>query len=202
MYAGRQRWFDRIAEVRSLFRKICKRSALIMCIGLVTGLGMFAADAIFKLGWRQNPVAGYVFMLVYDVFNAAMVVFFISGLTLLMQRPRLQKTFFRLAPVGKMALTSYLMQTVFGLLLFYGVGIGLYGKTSPGLNIIIAIAFFFVQVGLSTLWLQHFIYGPIEWLWRSGTLLKWQPFRKPKQKAVVTPLEPTPNPDVSMLTAS
>ena len=195
MYTGRQRWFERGTEVKPLIKKVCKRSAWIMGIGLLIGIGMFAADAIFKLGWQQNPVAGYIFMLIYDVFNGAMVVFFISGLMLLMMRPRGQNVLFRLAPVGKMALTSYLTQTVFGLLLFYGVGLGLYGKTSPGLNTLIAIAFFFVQVGFSTWWLQRFNYGPVEWLWRSGTLLKWQPFVKRKPSAVVEPMQPTPLPE-------
>lgn len=195
MYTGRQRWFERGDEVKPLFKKICRRSALIMGIGLLIGLGMFAADAILKLGWQQNPVAGYIFMLIYDVFNGAMVVFFISGLTLLMMRPRGQKVLFPLAPVGKMALTSYITQTVFGLLLFYGIGSGLYGKTSPGLNYLIAMAFFFVQVGFSTWWLRHFNYGPLEWLWRSGTLLRWQPLVKRKPTARVEPLQPTPLPE-------
>jgi uncharacterized protein len=175
MYTGRQRWFERGIEAKPLIRKICKRSALIMCTGLVVGLGMFAADAMMKLGWQQNPVVGFVFMLIYDVFNAAMVVFFISGLTLLMMRNRWQAVLYKLVPVGKMALTSYITQTIFGLLLFYGAGLGLYGKTSPGLNYLIGILFFFFQVGFSTYWLRYFNYGPLEWLWRSGTYLKWQP---------------------------
>lgn len=189
MYTGRQRWFERGTEVAPLIKKICRRSALIMGLSLAVGLGLFAADAVLKLGLQQNPVAGFVFMLVYDVFNAAMVVFFISGLTLLMRHRRWQAVLFPLAPVGKMALTSYITQTVFGLLLFYGVGLGLYGKTSPGLNYLMALAFFLVQVGFSTWWLRHFNYGPLEWLWRSGTLLKWQPLRRRKAKAITAPAE-------------
>ena len=83
-----------------------------------------------------------------------------------------------MAAVGKMALTSYIAQTVFGLLLFYGVGFGLYGKTSPGTNYIIAIGFFVLQVFFSKWYLRYFYFGPLEWLWRSGTYLKWQPFLK------------------------
>jgi uncharacterized protein len=160
-----------------------------MGLALAVGLGMFAADAMWKLGWQQNAAAGAVFLFVYDVFNAAMVVFFVSGLTLLMLRRRWQAVLFKLAPVGKMALSSYIMQTVFGLLMFYGAGLGLYGKTSPGLNYIIAITFFFMQVGFSTWWLRHFNYGPLEWLWRSGTLLKWQPLRKKKATRITAPSE-------------
>lgn len=181
MYVGRKRWFENPELSKPVFKKICKRSALIMCIGLVLGLAMFAADAMLKLGWQQNPIAGLIFMTIYDIFNAAMAVFFISGLTLLMYRNSWKKILYPLAPVGKMALTSYIMQTVFGLLFFYGVGLGMYTKISPGLNYIIAFAFFFLQVVFSKWWLHYFNYGILEWLWRSGTLLKWQPLVKNKK---------------------
>lgn len=184
MLAGRKKWFENGAESKPIFRKIFKRSAAIMIVALLCGLGMFAADAILKLGWQQNPYAGYVFMILYDVFNAAMVVFFISGLTLLMFKKRGQQFFYPIAPVGKMALTSYIMQTIFGLILFYGVGFHLYTKTSPGLNYLIAIAFFICQMVFSKWWLQYFNYGPLEWLWRSGTLLKWQPMLKQRKEHI------------------
>lgn len=187
MYVGRKRWFEQGAEAKPVFRKICKRSALVMGIALACGLAMFAADAILKLGWQQNQYVGYIFMIFYDVFNAAMVVFFVSGLTLLMYKKAGQAFFFPMAPVGKMALSSYITQTLFGLILFYGVGFHLYTKTSPALNYLIAIAFFMFQMVFSKWWLQYFNYG-LEWLWRSGTLLKWQPMIK--QRRVPFPFIP------------
>jgi uncharacterized protein len=178
MFAGRKRWFENTEASKPVFTVIFKRSALIMGIALLCGLGMFATDAILKLGWQQNKYVGYIFMIFYDVFNASMVVFFISGLTLLMNKKRGQQFFFPMAPVGKMALSSYIMQTIFGLLLFYGIGFELYAKTSPWMNYLLAIVFFIFQMLISKWWLQYFHYGPLEWLWRSGTLLKWQPIRK------------------------
>jgi uncharacterized protein len=124
-----------------------------------------------------------------------MVVFFISGLTLLMMRNRWQAVLYKLVPVGKMALTSYIMQTLFGLLLFYGAGLGLYGKTSPGLNYLIGIAFFFIQVGFSAAWLRYFNYGPLEWLWRSGTYLKWQPLIRKRNSNNERSIEQVPLPE-------
>jgi uncharacterized protein len=104
-----------------------------------------------------------------------------------------------MAAVGKMALTSYIMQTLFGLLLFYHVGLGMYAKTSPGLNYLIAIGFFVVQVVFSRWYLRYFNFGPLEWLWRSATLLQWQPFLKrpsfesiPLASPAETALQPTP----------
>ena len=44
--------------------------------------------------------------------------------------------------------------------------------------ILIAIAMIIAQTYFSKIWLQYFKYGPLEWLWRCGTYLKWQPFLK------------------------
>ncbi|MCY7422090.1 MAG: DUF418 domain-containing protein [Chitinophagaceae bacterium] len=197
-YVGRKKWFETLEDTRPTIKKICKRSALIMVLALAAGLGMFGLDAALKLGWQQNPVAGYIFSIFYQVYNAAMVIFFISGLTLLMYRTSWQKLFYPMAAVGKMALTSYITQTVFGLLLFYGVGFGLYGKTSPGTNFIIAIGFFVLQVFFSRWYLQYFNYGPLEWLWRSGTYLKWQSFVKRKNE-VSAPIIPIGEPALSAI---
>ena len=191
MFAGRKKWFEHGIESKQVFSKICKRSAIVMSIALGCALVMFAADAFLKLGWQQNPYAGYIFMIFYDVFNAAMVVFFISGITLLMYKKGGQRFFFPMAPVGKMALSSYITQTLFGLTLFYGIGFHLYAKTSPGINYLIAIVFFIFQMWFSKWWLRYFNYGPLEWLWRSGTLLKWQPMLKLKKELV--PVADTPD---------
>jgi uncharacterized protein len=40
------------------------------------------------------------------------------------------------------------------------------------------IAVFILQIIISTIWLSYFNYGPVEWLWRSATYKKWQPFKK------------------------
>lgn len=182
MYVGRKKWFDRGEEVRGLWRKICRRSAIVSGICLVIGIGLIIANEVLKLQLEQSQTVGYFFSYLLDALSAALVAFYVSGLTLLMFRKRWQSFLYSLAPVGKMALTSYLTQTLFGLLLFWGVGVGLYTKTSQGANYLIAIAFFVVQVYFSKWWLKSFYYGPVEWLWRSATLLKLQPMvRKTRQ---------------------
>ena len=112
--------------------------------------------------------------------NASLVCFYISGLTLLMYKPKWQKRLFPFSTVGKMALTCYLMQTAIGLLLFYHVGFGLVGKTAPWLNWLITFVFFIIQSIFCRFWLQKFNFGPLEWIWRSLTWFKWQPMWKNK----------------------
>lgn len=83
-----------------------------------------------------------------------------------------------LAPVGKMAFSNYMMHSFIGNFVFLGAGLGYGGKVGPVCFTIFGVAVFIVQIILSTLWLKYFNYGPIEWLWRSATYGKWQPFVK------------------------
>lgn len=71
-------------------------------------------------------------------------------------------------PVGRMALTNYLMQTIFYLLLFFHWphGLQLYGKVTITETYLIAVAVYTVQVLFSYWWMNHFSQGPIEMLWR------------------------------------
>lgn len=83
----------------------------------------------------------------------------------------------RLAAVGRMALTNYLMQSVIATTIFYGYGFGLYGTLDRvGLAGVVA-AVWAVQLWLSPVWLARFRFGPAEWLWRSLTYGRAEPFR-------------------------
>lgn len=74
-----------------------------------------------------------------------------------------------LAAPGRMALTNYLMHSLLGIVIFYGIGFGLVGELSPLGFYGIAIAIFAGQILLSRLWLARFEQGPMERLWRVMT---------------------------------
>jgi uncharacterized protein len=71
------------------------------------------------------------------------------------------------APVGRMAFTNYLAQSVMLGWIFYGYGLGLFGKLGVTGALAIAIAVYFMQVPFSAWWLARYRYGPVEWLWRT-----------------------------------
>lgn len=81
-----------------------------------------------------------------------------------------------LAPAGRMALSNYLLQSLFWTWVFYGYGLGLWGQIPRFWQLLLAIGFFALQVRFSAWWLLHFRFGPAEWLWRSLTYLRPQPF--------------------------
>ena len=85
-----------------------------------------------------------------------------------------------LAPVGRMALTNYLLQSIICVFLFHSYGFGLFGKIEVWQGIVLTIVIFSVQILFSRWWLKHFQFGPFEWLWRCLTYLKFQPLLRDK----------------------
>ena len=72
-----------------------------------------------------------------------------------------------LGPLGRMAFTNYLVQSlVFGWI-FFGYGLGLFGRLSPSQAVLIGAAVYVAQVLISLWWLKRFRFGPVEWLWRT-----------------------------------
>ena len=80
------------------------------------------------------------------------------------------------AAVGRMAFSNYILQTVIGTTIFYGHGLGLYGRVSRVGQLALVLCIWMVQMTISPLWLKHFRFGPLEWLWRSLTYWERQPF--------------------------
>jgi len=99
------------------------------------------------------------------------------GFVLLFQVERIRSALRLLAPFGRMALTNYLAQSVLGIALFYGLGLGIgprfgiVGWLAAWLLILVA------QVVASRFWLARYRYGPMEWLWRSLTYGSLQALR-------------------------
>lgn len=84
----------------------------------------------------------------------------------------------RLAAVGRMAFTNYLLQTVICTTLFYGHGFGLYGRVPRTGQALIVLAIWLALLIASPIWLRHFHFGPLEWLWRALTYGTPPPFRR------------------------
>jgi uncharacterized protein len=73
------------------------------------------------------------------------------------------------APVGRMALTNYLMHSIVCVTLSYGFGLGLWWRIGAAKAMAIAAAIIALQIPLSAWWLSRFRFGPVEWVWRRLT---------------------------------
>jgi uncharacterized protein len=82
------------------------------------------------------------------------------------------------APLGRMAFTNYLAQSVIFGWIFYGYGLGLFGQLGVTSALAIGVAVYIAQVLFSAWWLGHYRYGPIEWLWRTLMYGEAQPMRQ------------------------
>jgi uncharacterized protein len=76
--------------------------------------------------------------------------------------------FFKLfAPLGRMAFTNYILQSLIFGWIFFGYGLGQFGQMRVSSAFLLGIAVYIAQMIGSTLWLRQFRFGPLEWLWRS-----------------------------------
>lgn len=73
------------------------------------------------------------------------------------------------APVGRMALTNYVMQSMLCVVLSYGYGFALWWRIGAAQAMAIAAGILLLQIPLSAWWLSRFRFGPIEWIWRRFT---------------------------------
>jgi uncharacterized protein len=89
--------------------------------------------------------------------------------------------FSMLRPVGQMALTNYLMQSLICGLLFNGFAFGLYGSLQRYQEYEVVAGIWVFQIIYNNIWMRYLSYGPAEWIWRCLTYWKRLPFAKRKK---------------------
>ncbi|MBI1685933.1 DUF418 domain-containing protein [Caulobacter hibisci] len=140
---------------------------VLIAVGLLalaaTGWAYFA----FALGGRAMPVLHLAEGL--QTITAPLTTLAYVGLMALAAR---STGFWRripavLAPVGQMAFTNYLSQSLIMTAIFYGGrGLGLYARLDRPALALIVVAIWIVQILWSRWWLERFSMGPLEWVWR------------------------------------
>jgi uncharacterized protein len=163
LYAGRKLIYKNLQENVNLFKKVQRW-------GFIVGLPASVLYAYLELDTVSLPKP---FALLDTFFYAISVVpmslAYTATICLLYLNPTYLKNLKIFAAPGRMALTNYLLQTLFGILIFYGVGFGLGATMGLTYVIIIAFAVYLFEVLFSHLWLSYFQYGPMEWMWRQLT---------------------------------
>jgi uncharacterized protein len=146
-----------------------------MLVGIpLTGLGIIRS---FACDW--DPIPTFFILGNYNYVGSFFTALgWIGLLMLVFQAGALPGLRRRLAAVGRMALTNYLLHTVLCSFIFYGYGFALFGSVSRVGQAGIMLAIWILQLWLSPIWLDRFRFGPLEWLWRSLSYMKRQPFRR------------------------
>ena len=176
LYVGRMKWVHRTAALTPALKRLLPWTVAAGLAGNGLALykqrlqheGAFGPDSYWAPTFAPIEEAGIIAM--SFSYLALIVVAFHQSAT---WRRRLEY----LAPVGRMALTNYLTQSLLYLLLLSGVGLGLYGEVGPTLCVVFSVVVFAVQMAFSRWWLSHYRFGPAEWVWRTLTYGQLQPMR-------------------------
>jgi len=160
--AGRNRWIQEAPKHLALIRRI---QWWALGIGVVAGL-VFGIGEVTSKPLEPSPLRP-LYGVAYSLCRLSLMVFYVSTILRLAVNPVWERRFQPIGAVGRMPLTNYLLQSVIGTFLFYGWGLGLWGKVGPAIELALAFVIFFViQVPLSRWWFARFSYGPMEYLWR------------------------------------
>jgi uncharacterized protein len=166
-YAYRREFFQDLSSHRPFIRRVLVYGLILGVVGNVAFGALAGTEAVLP----PSP-AGIVGVISYAFGVPALALFFIALVATLWQRAPAsngRRLLAWLAPVGRMALTNYLLQTVICVLIFYGYGFGQFGRFGATTATLIALAIFLFQILMSALWLKYFSYGPMEWIWRQLT---------------------------------
>jgi uncharacterized protein len=103
-----------------------------------------------------------------------------SAIVLLVaSKPFGQKLLGWAAPLGRMAFTNYLAQSVIFALVFFGYGLAMFNRMGTATAFGFGVALYALQAVASAYWLRHHRFGPVEWLWRTAMYGTRQPWRVP-----------------------
>lgn len=140
---------------------------------------VFAVAAVLTgpaLLWQQTTPGDPRFSTPGAVAGLVMAVLYVSGLALLWRTPARTAIAAAFEPLGRMALSNYVGAAIVMALVPLVVDVGHMTSVAP--VVAMSLALIVAQSLLSRLWLTYFVYGPVEWLWRTATWLRPAAFRR------------------------
>ena len=163
-YLGRKRVYAGLESRKQWLRRI-------FTLGLCVGLPLSLVYALSAMNGHLFGTAVHSVLYLVSVYPLGFA--YAAGLCLLYLSCRNSSLWKWLAAPGRMALTNYICQSVTGMLLFYGIGLGLGAEAGLVYIELAALAVFACQMVFSRLWLSKFRFGLLEWAWRMLTYGKW-----------------------------
>ncbi len=151
--------------------------AWMAALGFLVGIPLNSYDAWLALRSHFDRQTILFTNVAYDVERLPMALADMAVLMMVCQAGALRWLTVRLAAIGQMALSNYILQSVVCAFVFTGYGIGLYGRLERYQLYYVLAGCWAVSLAASPIWLRHYRFGPLEWCWRSLTYWKRQPMR-------------------------
>lgn len=162
--AAKVKLFENVREKKG---KIAMAAAILAIIGLLIKAVPYMLGKTYMTDYAQ------------DVFGGALVaVSYALIIALVSEIKQFDMLLDPLEAAGRLSISNYLLQSVLSTMIFYSYGLGYYGKISIFAGTMLALGIYGMQLAISSWYVKRFHYGPVEWLWRVGTHLKKQPFKK------------------------
>ena len=162
LLAGRNQYFTNIISHKNVTLKIMVTSA--MLFGCLYYFPLLLDNNSFTS--TQNRL---LLLLSQSYLSLAFTIFLITLFILIYLFVQNRFKLNYLSYYGRMSLTNYVTQAVFGTIFFYGYGFGMYRYFGITFCLLYGLVFFIIQVQVSKICLSNFYYGPLEWLWRALT---------------------------------
>jgi uncharacterized protein len=146
--------------------------------GYAVGIPMngYSAWTIVKSGF--DPATLAFASSTYDIGRLSIALAHLGVIMLLCKTGWLGWLMRSFGAIGQMAFSNYIFHSVVCAFLFTGYGFALYGRLQRYELYYVVAAIWVFQMIVSPIWLRHFLFGPMEWLWRSLTYWKRQPMRR------------------------
>jgi uncharacterized membrane protein YeiB len=147
----------------------------LMIFGLVFGAALQTASLVISGLHPDQTWANILQFGCFYVGKTGLSLGYMGMIALLYQHAWWRGRLEPLADAGRMSLTNYIGTSFLAGLIFYSYGLGLMGRVSFPMVEVIALFILAFLIVFSVIWMKYFLYGPLEWLWRVLTYLRFLP---------------------------
>lgn len=168
---GRIRLFERLNE----FRRRLLYSAL---FALVLLISLYMVRPYMpSVGWGEVSIYSWMSTTTTNLINLLTAYLWVILVIEAYRSQKVQQAMKPLVSYGRMGLTNYILQSVAGVFIFAGFGLD-WSHLGVFFSVLVCLIYTAAQIAFSHYWLKEVRYGPMEWLWRTGTYMQWQPLMR------------------------
>ncbi len=150
----------------------------LLAVGLIVGLPLNILSLILAQYTSVTPAIAMLQTLALQIGGPLMTMMYLVLIMNWVDSGHFAWLGERIAALGRMALTGYLLESLLMSAVMLHWGLGRFGSTTWAERALWVLGIYLLILVFANLWMSRFHYGPLEWLWRIGTYAKWVRLRK------------------------